>query len=354
MKILQLTNGLNPGGVELSLLRLTDYLRARGDEVTVCALARRGLVADELAARGVRVVCPELTSPTHAVKLISVITLIRELKPDVVHAHLFAAEVVAALALPLSGVNSRLVVSKYETGYWMQWYHRLGERWLRRRADAVIADSISLQELLIRRGYDPARIRVAYPLLREEMETAPAHLDPAVFTILMAARFERVKGHRELVDAARELRAAGGEFRILFAGDGEERPAIEARVREAQLEAQCSFLGFTRGIPKLMAESSILVLPSLAETTPLVLLEAMAAGLPIVATTLPGITEIVKHGCEALLVPPGNRGALAAALRKLMDYPELRRRLAAAAGERYRRSFRAAEQLRLIAESYER
>lgn len=354
MKILQITNGLNPGGVELSLLRLTDYLRARGDEVTVCALARTGLVADELAARGVRVVCPGLASAVEFGKLMSVVALIRELKPDVIHAHLFVSELVAVLARALSGVRCRLVVSKYETGYWMQWHHRLVERWLRRRADAVIADSASLQELLIRRGYDPAKLRVAYPLLREEMEPAPGRVEPAVFTILMAARFERVKGHRDLVDAAGELRAAGCEFRVLLAGDGEERPAIEARVREAQLAAQFGFLGFTRGIPKLMAESSVLVLPSLAETTPLALLEAMAAGLPIVATTLPGITEIVKNGCEALLVPSGDSAALAAALRKLMEYPELRRRLAAAAGERYRRSFRAVEQLRLIAAAYER
>jgi colanic acid/amylovoran biosynthesis glycosyltransferase len=160
--------------------------------------------------------------------------------------------------------------------------------------------------------------------------------------ILSIGTLHEVKGQTYLIEACRQLAADDVPFTCRFVGDGPDRTALERQVAEADLADRVEFLGQrTRDeIARLLGSSDVLVAPSVPtrsgkrEGIPVVLMEAMSAGLPVVASALSGIPELVIDGSSGLTVPPGDAGAIAAALRRLHDDPELRTRLGGAARDR--------------------
>ncbi|MGZ8528280.1 MAG: glycosyltransferase, partial [Candidatus Limnocylindrales bacterium] len=160
--------------------------------------------------------------------------------------------------------------------------------------------------------------------------------------ILAIGTLHEVKGQTHLVEACRLLAAAAVPFTCRFVGEGPDRAALERQVAEAGLTDRVEFLGRkTRAeIAGLISSSDVLVAASVPtrsgkrEGIPVVLMEAMSAGLPVVASALSGIPELVIDGSSGLTVPPGDAPAIAAALRRLHDDPELRTRLGVAARER--------------------
>ncbi len=172
---------------------------------------------------------------------------------------------------------------------------------------------------------------------------APAPLPaPRPVRILCVARFEEVKGHACLVEACRILRDRGIAFECRLIGDGPLQAAIARQVGAAALGTVVHFDGaLSHGeVARHLAESDVAVLATVParsgkrEGIPNVLKEAMAAGLPVVASPLGGIPELVDDDCSGLLVPPGNPAALAEALAHLAADPGLRRRLGAAGREK--------------------
>ncbi len=161
-------------------------------------------------------------------------------------------------------------------------------------------------------------------------------------SILSIGTLHEVKGQTHLIEACRRLAADDVPFVCRFVGDGPDRATLEQQVAGAGLTDRIEFLGQrTRTeIARLLTSSDVLVAPSVPtkggkrEGIPVVLMEAMSSGLPVVASALSGIPELVVDGSSGLTVPPGDAGAIAAALRRLHDDPELRGRLGAAARDR--------------------
>ncbi len=161
-------------------------------------------------------------------------------------------------------------------------------------------------------------------------------------SILAIGTLHEVKGQTHLIEACRQLAADEVPFSCRFVGDGPDRAALEQQVADAGLGDRVEFLGQrTRSeIARLLASSDVLVAPSVPtkggkrEGIPVVLMEAMSAGLPVVASALSGIPELVIDGSSGLTVPPGDAAAIATALRRLHDDPALRGRLGAAARDR--------------------
>jgi glycosyltransferase involved in cell wall biosynthesis len=156
-------------------------------------------------------------------------------------------------------------------------------------------------------------------------------------TVLTAARLDAQKGLPHLLEAAAGLPAA----RFVVAGDGPERAALEAHARRLGLDGRLRFLGYRSDIPALLAACELVVLPSLFEGHPLALLEAMAAGRPVVATAVGGVPEIVDHGVTGLLVPPADSAALGAAIGALLADPARARAMGAAGRAKAEREFSA-------------
>lgn len=177
---------------------------------------------------------------------------------------------------------------------------------------------------VIRLGIDAAQ----YPA------SAP---DPAgPFTVAAAGMLVSVKGYPLLLDAIAMLRAEGRSIRLHLAGDGVDRPSLEAQARQLGLPPEAVvFLGWVDAVrlPEVYREANALVISSFAEGIPVVLMEAMAMGVPCVAPYIGGIAELIENEVSGLLVPAGDASALAAALRRLMDSPALRASIAAAGRE---------------------
>jgi glycosyltransferase involved in cell wall biosynthesis len=171
---------------------------------------------------------------------------------------------------------------------------------------------------------------------------APAPEPPGRPRVVLVARMLWDKGVGELVEAARLLRARGvdAEFVLVGGVDAENRACIEAAQLQAwQAEGVVDWLGHRRDVAAVLAGSHIVTLPSYREGLPKALLEALAAGRPIVTTDVPGCREAVVHGENGLLVPPRDAAALAGALAVLIRDPALRRRFGAAGRRLAEREF---------------
>ena len=166
-------------------------------------------------------------------------------------------------------------------------------------------------------------------------------------TLLCVATLYEVKGHAYLFEACARLVAGGRDLRCLLVGDGPDRSMLEEHVARLGLAERISFLGqrIRTEIVDLMHEADILVVPSIPtssgrrEGLPVVLMEGMAAGLPVIASAISGIPELVEHEITGLLVPPKDSDALARAIDRLLDDPELRRRLIAGGRRRVREEY---------------
>jgi colanic acid/amylovoran biosynthesis glycosyltransferase len=147
--------------------------------------------------------------------------------------------------------------------------------------------------------------------------------------ILAVGRLLPLKGHALLLEAAARLRAEGSPVEITIVGNGPQRERLERLTRELGIERDVTFAGAVGRdmLPSHYSAADIFCLPSFAEGVPVVLMEAMAAGLPVVATRVAGIPELVRDGESGLLVSPGRADLLAAALRRLVEYAPLRRRM---------------------------
>lgn len=171
--------------------------------------------------------------------------------------------------------------------------------------------------------------------------------DGPEFTIVCVASMKEYKGHRYLLEALAAMAASGQRFRCLLVGDGELRPEIVRRVAQPDLADSVTVCGDlpAERVRTLLAGADAAVLASVVEETgkmegiPVFLMEAMAAGLPVVATQISGIAELVEDGVSGLLVPERDPAALAAALSRIAGDPELRRRFGRAGHDRVRDSF---------------
>jgi glycosyltransferase involved in cell wall biosynthesis len=222
---------------------------------------------------------------------------------------------------------------RFDGGARVRWLRASRDRALRRAA-IVLCPSAYLRALALGWGLDPARVTVlpnAAPelpeLLSREAQRAALGLEPPLLAFA-----GRLTAQKEL-GLALEALAAVEDVRLAILGDGPERGALERRSHELGLNGRVRFLGGggRDDVLRLFRAADAAVLPSAWENFPHTVVEALAAGTPVVATAVGGVPEIVRDGENGLLVPPGEPDALADAIRRFFAEPALRERLAAAA-----------------------
>lgn len=215
------------------------------------------------------------------------------------------------------------------------------ERFCLRHFDRVVCLSSYYEEILLRAGVRRERL-VRIPtgldpaLLPEPARCAPPPADP--FTLLLAGRFSEEKNHELLLRASAQLVQQGVRHRVLLAGDGPLRGAVEKRIAELYLADHVRPVGFVP-MHELMPTVHALVLCSKIENLPVSILEAMAWMRPVVATRVGGIPDLVEEGTSGLLVPSNDEGALVAALRRLIEQPALAADMGCAGRDRMERVF---------------
>jgi glycosyltransferase involved in cell wall biosynthesis len=183
---------------------------------------------------------------------------------------------------------------------------------------------------------------------RRELGVKPGNLVVGVI-----GRFTRQKGHSYFIEAARRVAARQPAARFLLVGDGELRETIERQITAAGLQSRCLLVGAREDVPELLPVFDVVVLPSLWEGLPYVLLEAMAAGKAVVATRVGGMPDVIQEGQSGLLVPPADSAALAAALVKVLENEELRSKMGNSAREVLRHRCHIEEMIGQLTRMYE-
>jgi glycosyltransferase involved in cell wall biosynthesis len=173
----------------------------------------------------------------------------------------------------------------------------------------------------------------------QEAEKTSLDVPPDAFRIGFVGRLHPQKGLDFLLQAMQMIRDRLHNAMLFIIGDGELRRSLENQTREYGLQHIVSFLGTSQDIPSLLYSLNLFVLPSLWEGMPVALLEAMAAGLPVVATSVGGVPEVVLDGETGFLVPPGNPEALGQAILALYEQPELRIHMGLAGKQRVQNCF---------------
>ena len=201
-----------------------------------------------------------------------------------------------------------------------------------RCAHAVVANSSAARALLEREGVPASRIHVIANGVTVERFVPVPGARP-VRTILTVANLRPEKAHEVLLNAAAMLAPARPELRVLVAGDGPRAAELRALAATLGIADRVEFLGHVDDVPSLLGRAGAFVLPSRSEAFPNAAMEAMAAGLPVVASAVGGLLDLVDHGRTGLLVPVDDAGGFAAAIEQLMADPERAARIGAAARE---------------------
>jgi glycosyltransferase involved in cell wall biosynthesis len=292
---------------------------------------------------------------------------LRERDIEVVHAHQYTPFFYAALARALSGFRARLILTEHGRHFpdVVSPLRRAVNRLLLDRvADAVNAVcEFSARSLCHQDGFSGGRIEVIENGIDVERYTTSADrlalrhrlgLDPGRRYIANVARFHPVKDQATLLTAFAAVAAERPEVDLLLVGDGARRAALEGQVAELKLGTRVHFLGVRADVPEILQAVDIFALTSVCEAASLTLLEAMAAGLPVVVTAVGGNPEIVRHGREGLLVPRGDPDATAAALLRLLDDPELTGELGRRGQERVCLHYRLEQTVAAYGDLYKR
>jgi sugar transferase (PEP-CTERM/EpsH1 system associated) len=350
VRVVHLVSSLNIGGLEmvvLDLARLSD--RARFDVRVVC-LQEKGALAPRLEGLGVPVDsldCPDLARGRTTVRLLR---RLRQLRPHVIHTHNPNPHVFGSLAAWGARV-AVLVHTKHGRNYPDQFRAVLLNRLATCLSNCIVPVSDDAARvardvervprgkvLVIRNGIDLAR----FPVVARPVAGATARA-------IHVARLHPVKDQATLLRAARRVVDAEPSFRLDVVGDGPARAELFALRDELGLGDHVRFLGFRDDVAGVLAAADFFVLTSVTEGISLTLLEAMATGLPVVATDVGGNREVVADGRTGLLVPARSHAALAEAILQLVRNPERTRRLGAAARRRVEEEF----DLRRVVARYE-
>jgi phosphatidylinositol alpha-mannosyltransferase len=328
------------GGVQTHVRELGERLRARGHAVLGLAPVRSAVAQDWVRAIGRPV---DLTYNRSNVPIdprpwsaAPVARHLRAFAPDVVHVHEPFAPSTALWAL--LAAKAPVVATFHSGAEPARLYDVAGPvlRHLARRLAARIAVSEAAADVARRRlGGRFEVVPNAVDVERFEAASA-ADLGPGT-KLLFVGRLDERKGFRAAVDAFGRLASDRPDLRLVAAGEGPERAAAERL--PSDVRERITFLGAVpnEDLPPIHAACDVFVAPNAGgESFGIVLVEAMAAGLPVVASDIPGFTEVVRDGVDGSLVPPRDPAALAEAVARVLDDPALADRLAMAARERAR------------------
>jgi glycosyltransferase involved in cell wall biosynthesis len=263
--------------------------------------------------------------------------LVREQGIDIVHAHEVKSDAIAYLASFLRRVPIVTTVHGWIANSARQRALVALDRRLAARFDRVIVVSAKIRDELLRAGLSDRTVRLVHNGLvlanyrRSGHRGALAAHTGRFFrgpVIASIGRLSREKGHADLLDAVARVVAAGHQCSVVLAGDGPERPALEERSRQLGLTDTVHFLGYVARPQLVLEEADLVVLPSHTEGLPNAVLEALAMGVPVLATAVGGTPEVISDGITGRLVPPSAPEMLAREMIDFMNRREVWRAMA--------------------------
>jgi glycosyltransferase involved in cell wall biosynthesis len=326
MRIFFLSTSMGMGGADQQILILARAMRARNHDVRIVALAPLGQMGLEAQREGIPTESLELQRRVGDIpRILRLVRMIRAWRPDVLHSHLVHANLLARAVRPLTRVPALVstIHSINDGGRFRMAAYRLTSGMVDRvtlisrlAAEHYLAIGAVPRRLLeiVPNAVDTERFRhlpQARAAVRRELGLGDE------FVWLAVGRFEEAKDYPTMIAGFARLAADYPRSRLLLVGKGSLRDQVEQLVRAGGLEERVHFLGVRRDVPEIMSAADGYVLSSAWEGMPVVLLEAASTGLPIVATRVGGVAEVVEDGTTGFLVPPADPSALANAMKRI-------------------------------------
>lgn len=358
LHVLQLYHDSGPGGAEQTIVNLSRGLVEAGHRVTMGLLCR-GWLYQEIHRLGIDIFLLHRRNVLDVRPLTALVRFIRKSEIDIVHAHEFGSIVGGCLVR--RWIDPPIVATVHGREYLAhRSRRRLLFRWMGRACSRIVAVSRTLERFLLESvGVSPQNVETIYNgidvgkygrngvscRVRDELGIGPDE-----WIVGAIGSLYPVKGHSDLIKAMEQVVRRVPSVTCLVIGHGYLRAQLEEEVRRAGLERAVRFLGFRRDVPDLLQTLDLFVLPSLSEGLPLSLLEAMAAGKPVVATDVGGNKEVIEDGVTGYLLPPRRPDLLAERLIALLENPHVGRAIGAKAQAAIQERF----SLETMVQQYER
>jgi glycosyltransferase involved in cell wall biosynthesis len=355
--ICYLITELSTGGAQAALLRLLKGLdRGRYTPTVACLYSGDGAVAREIRALGIDVFDARMRHKADMPALLRLYRHIRRVRPTILHASLFHANLPGRILGRLAGVPI-IICSERTMAMEPQWRYQVNHTTIG-LVDRVVAVSDNVRDFCVSHIGLPAEKLVVIlngvelpkepiPSPQEARAGLGLPLDGSVLGAV--SRLEPAKGIPFLIRALAQVDNAT----LVIVGDGAERAALEALANDLGVARRIHWAGHRRDGDRLLPAFDLFVQPSLHEGLPNTVLEAMAAGLPVVATGVGGTPEVVVDGITGLLVPPRDPDALAQAITRLLHDPDLRLQMGQAGRERVASHFTVARMVEQTEQLYE-
>ncbi|MEN8182345.1 MAG: glycosyltransferase family 4 protein [Myxococcota bacterium] len=334
------------GGAQIHVRDFATRLRADGHEAAVFGGAA-GILREQLCDLGVPFVeIPALSRDSHGMSDFRAFSQLRNalhgFGPHLVSAHSSKAGILARVAARSLGLPAVFTAHGWAFSEGVPAFQRFGARWIERGASPLAQRIIVVSEydrrIALGSNVSPSGklhvIRNGMPDVPSEDRAQPERTPPR---LMMIGRFAAQKDHATLFRALSRL--MDREWRLDLVGGGPRQGSVRQLASEMGIADRVSFLGMRTDVSELLAAAQVYVLSSRWEGLPRSIIEAMRAGLPVVASDVGGVAEVVEDGSTGCLVPRGNVGALTARLRELLGSPQLRRLLGEQGRIRYETGF---------------
>ncbi|MDO8525691.1 MAG: glycosyltransferase [Candidatus Omnitrophota bacterium] len=337
IKVLYLSVHTNFGGAEIGLLTTLRNIDRSRFECLVVSIEKKGALGGEIEKMGIRVIYLNSAARIFNLGLVKKIaSILRQERPDVLHTSLFYANFFGRLAAFFH--KAPVLVSEERSMYTeKRFYHIIIDNLLSHMTDRIITCSKSVTDFTLRQekisadkfhliynAVDAARFRVSRAKMDMRLILG---LGAGDFIIGSVGSLIPKKGHRFLIEAFAALQKDIRPAKLVIAGDGESRGDLVKMAADLGVGSEALFLGFRYDIPEIMKAMDIFVLPSLQEGFPRAIVEAMYMGLPVIASNISGIPEIISDGENGFLAAAGDPQALADKIAILYKDPGLRNRM---------------------------
>ena len=347
---------LDRGGAEKQLTLLATHLPRDHFDVTVCTLTRDGPYREELERAGIPIVSLGKRWKIDPLAWRRTVRFLREHRPDIVHTWLFAANAYGRSAA-LAAHVPHIVGAERCADHWKVWHELAIDRFLARRSDRLVTNSVGVVEFYARHGISADRFVVIpnaiEPYVPPSESTAPNWRQelglPADAKLVGAVgRLWPQKRTEDLIWASELLRVVRDDVFFLFAGEGPQRRSITALRDTLKLQGRVFLLGHREDVPDWLEQLDLFWTASGYEGQSNAVMEAMRAGLPVIASDLPGHRELITPGETGWLVPVGDRAEFARRARWVLEHPQE----AAATGQAAARRMAEAFSVQAMVERY--
>ncbi len=359
-KILYLIESDDPGGAENVMLALADHFRHTGHLVTGCL--KRGWIYRQLAARGFAPkVIPAGRGAIDLKLLHHLVKLIKAEGIDLIHSHLFDINVYSSIAAKITGVPHLCTEhgdvhhhskSSRKNFFKARILARCSDKIIfvsrfTKRAFSMLCKVPEQKSAVIYNGINTDNFNREADIEEKKAALGIGRRDPVVGSV---GSLYPVKGQTYIIKAARLVLQTIPGVTFLIIGGGELEDKLKEESRRLDIEDRIRFTGFREDVHELLKTMDVFVLPSLSEGMPLSLIEAMASGLPAVASDVGGIGEVIDDGISGFVIPPADPAAFAAKILYLLQNPSS----ACEMGRRAREKVNERFNLRTMVENYER